>query len=399
MGYHRRVLGGPKHASRAAPGSVLLILTLAVCIAIPVAAAAGPGTFAKLSADAEAARNGNHLDEALQLYKKALKIKPNWAEGWWAVATLHYDRNEYAKAAPAFQRVVALQPKSGTAWVLLGLCEFQLGEDEQALKHIQKGNQLGTTPDLQFRNVMYFHEAVLQIRGGHFERAQDELEYLVESGLKNDDLVRALGMAVLRVPNEKSLPARITTELIQRAGHAQLLAAQKKHEEARQEYQRLVDEFPQAPNVNYAFGRFLLAINREQEGIPYFEREISLSPNHVPAWLSIAAVKYRVDSEDGIKFAEQAVKLAPGLPIANYLLGLLLLDAEKPTQAIPHLELAQRKLPEEPKVYFALGSAYSKVGRKNEAARARSTFARLNTKPRPQGSELGSVPSAEGEPR
>jgi predicted Zn-dependent protease len=280
---------------------------------------------------------------------------------------------------------------------LLGLCEFQLGQDEQSLQHIQKGNQLGTTPDAQFRNVMYYHEAVLQIRARHFERAQDELEYLVESGSKNDEVITALGTAVLRIPRLNALPPETTLELVRRAGHAQWLAAEKQHDDARREYQALADEFPKTPNVNYAYGRFLLAINRAQEAIPYFEREIAISSQHVPAWLSIAAVKYRVDSAEGVKYAERAVKLAPELPIAQYLLGLLLLDATRPAEAVSHLEIARRKLPAEAKIYFALGRAYSQLGRKEEAAKARSTFARLNTKENQAASQLLSVPSAQGE--
>jgi len=35
-------------------------------------------------------------------------------------------------------------------------------------------------------------------------------------------------------------------------------------------------------------------------------------------------------------------------------------------------------LPEEAKVYFALGAAYARAGRKQDAARARAAFVRLN---------------------
>jgi len=62
---------------------------------------------------------------------------------------------------------------------------------------------------------------------------------------------------------------------------------------------------------------------------------------------------------------------------AHYLLGLLLLDTNDYERALPELEIAQRAFPREPKVYFALGSAYSRAGRKQDAARARSMFERL----------------------
>jgi hypothetical protein len=42
------------------------------------------------------------------------------------------------------------------------------------------------------------------------------------------------------------------------------------------------------------------------------------------------------------------------------------------------LELAEKGLPHEAKVYAALASAYSRAGRRQDAAKARATFARLN---------------------
>jgi Flp pilus assembly protein TadD len=59
---------------------------------------------------------------------------------------------------------------------------------------------------------------------------------------------------------------------------------------------------------------------------------------------------------------------------------LLLADTKNYTRAISELEVAQRALPQEAKVYFALGDAYAHAGRKQEAARARATFLRLSRK-------------------
>jgi tetratricopeptide (TPR) repeat protein len=62
---------------------------------------------------------------------------------------------------------------------------------------------------------------------------------------------------------------------------------------------------------------------------------------------------------------------------AHYLLGLLLLDTNDYQRALPELEIAEKAFPREPKLYFALGSAYSRAGRKQDAERARSMFERL----------------------
>jgi predicted Zn-dependent protease len=112
--------------------------------------------------------------------------------------------------------------------------------------------------------------------------------------------------------------------------------------------------------------------------VEQLKQEIANNPEHVFARLQIAAAQYKVNSAVGIPYAEEAVKLNPRLPLGHYLLGALLLDVDQPERAIPQLEVAEKASLRDPRVYFALGSAYSRVGRKQDAARARATFERLS---------------------
>ena len=117
--------------------------------------------FDSLAKQAAEARDSNQLDRAAALYKQALAMRPQWAEGWWSLGTLEYDRNNYAAAARAFQRLVVLAPKNGTAHAMLGLCEFELGQDDNALKHIAEAQTLGVTNDTQLRRVVVYHQGLL----------------------------------------------------------------------------------------------------------------------------------------------------------------------------------------------------------------------------------------------
>ena len=59
------------------------------------------------------------------------------------------------------------------------------------------------------------------------------------------------------------------------------------------------------------------------------------------------------------------------------LLGLLLLNTDAHDKAVPELEIASRGMPRDPKVFWALSSAYQQAGRPQDAAKARAEFARL----------------------
>ncbi|HEY8460541.1 MAG TPA: tetratricopeptide repeat protein [Blastocatellia bacterium] len=341
---------------------------------------ASPGNFDRLAAQAEQARSANRIEEAIELYRKALSLRPRWAEGWWYIGALLYERDAFAGAAVALSKATALSPKSGTAWVMLGLCEFKLGRFNDSLKHIRQGRKLGANADPQFRRVMIYHEGLLLIGKGEFEQAQETLGQLSRDGVENEDVIDALGLSVLRTRFSDLLAGDSTLrQLVRRAGLAEHLAAQKKFAEALGEYERLAADFPTKPNVQYAFGRYLLTNLDDKRAAEAFQREIENTPAHLPAHLHLASAKLNLkDFAGGLPYAEKAVKLAPRSALGHYLLGVLLLETGQTERAIAELKTAERLRPDEAKIYFALGRAYARANRPKDAAAARAAFMRLN---------------------
>jgi tetratricopeptide (TPR) repeat protein len=202
---------------------------------------------------------------------------------------------------------------------------------------------------------------------------------LVRDGIRSDEVVAGMGMAALGVP-PSNLPDENTPgrDVVDRAGRAESVAAKKDFADAKQIYSLLATEYPAYPNLHFAFGRLRLDAHELDEAVAEFQKELQNDPRHLGALLEIAAVRYRVDSADGIKYAEQAVKVSPQLPFAHYLLGLLYLDNDRITEAVPELEIARKAFAKQAQVYFALGNAYAKLCRKEDAARMRAEFVRLN---------------------
>ena len=62
-----------------------------------------PPSFASLSRQAQAARDTNQLDKAMELYKRALKLRPAWEEGLWSLGSIAYDLDRYPDCASAFR--------------------------------------------------------------------------------------------------------------------------------------------------------------------------------------------------------------------------------------------------------------------------------------------------------
>jgi tetratricopeptide (TPR) repeat protein len=336
-------------------------------------------TFAALSKRAAEARDADRLDEAVKLYTRALGLRPTWEEGWWSLGTIEYDQDRYTKAALDFAKVIALNPANGTAHAMLGLCQFELGQDEPALKNLLGAEQLGIIKDEQLRNVAVYHLGLLELRARKFGDAKETLDQLAKRHVTTPELITALGLAVLLVTPQDAPPQGTPgATVIERAGEAEALLAARDFELAKKRYAELTSEFPDYPNLHFAFGRLLLEMNERDEAVEEFQRELKRDPKNVNAMLEVAAVRYHVDSQDGLSYAEEAVKLSPRLPFAHYLLGLLRLDTGDASGAVPELEIAQKAFPKESRVYFSLGNAYSRIGRKADAAKARAEFSRLD---------------------
>jgi predicted Zn-dependent protease len=334
--------------------------------------------FEKLAVSADAARDDGRLDEAVKLYRRALALRATWKEGWWSLGTILYDQDSYDTAARAFRHLISNDPKNGTAHLMLALCEYQLSDDDSALRNIRAAKQLGISKDERLVRVLQYHEAMLLLRAGRYEDGIEVLQPLVADGVDSQDLDTSLGLGVLLIrPNDAPPEGSPGHEILMRAGRAERYRLAKQFEDARRSYGALIGEFPSFPSLHYAYGRFLLSVNDSDAAIAQFLEEIKNNPQHVRARVQIAAARYRVDSPAAIPFAEEVVRLQPEYPFGHYLLGLLYLDTQDISRSIRELEAAVRMVPREPQFHFALGRAYARAGRAQEAARARAEFLRL----------------------
>jgi tetratricopeptide (TPR) repeat protein len=360
----------------------LLLLTLTPLVP-PTALAQTPPSntarFKSLSEQAAKASSENRLDEAEALYTRALALRPKWAEGWWSLGTIEYDQDHYAEAARDFEKLIALNAKNGTAHAMLGLCQFELGKDESALKNLLAAENLGVLKDVQLRNVALYHLGLLELRAGKYGDARETFGQLARDQVRTRELTIGLGLAALLI-RPQAAPAEGTpgASVVERAGDAEVLLNANEFGQARQKYADLANEFPEYPNLHFAFGRLLLETHETDEAVNEFELELKRDPKNLNSMLEIGVALELIDPQGGLKYAEEAAKLAPALPFAHYLLGMLRLNTGDAAAAIPELEIAQKAFPTEAGVYFSLGKAYSQVGRKEDATKARTEFARLN---------------------
>ena len=352
-------------------------------------------TFEALSERAEAARQADKTDEAIELYLRALDLRLDWPEGWWYVGTLYYQSNRYAKARPAFEKLTALKPKGGPAWAMLGLCEFELQNYEGALDNLQHARVLGLESDSHLSVVSRYHLALLLNRLGDSPSAVQLLWPLARLESDLEAVIQALGISALELhvlPKDLSSDKR---SVVTDVGWAEYYLARRNVEEAGVRFGQVLAAYPSEPGIHYVQGVFLLASDASK-ALGEFKKELGISPQHLNARLQIA-FEYikRNDYATGLPYAEQAVKLAPQSFAARNALGRILLELGETGRAIRELETGVKLEPESTETLYALARAYSRAGRKQDADRARAEFNRLDKLRR--GLNDGGVPMPEGD--
>ncbi len=341
--------------------------------------------FNDLSKRAAEARDAGRLDEAIALYGQALQLRPNWTEGWWYASTILYDRDRYPEARDAFRSLLTILPQKGPdsgliapSTAMLGLCEFQTREYERALTDLQRARVLGLGGQQQLVFVVRYHAAILLTRFEQFELGFDVLREFAREGNESSSVIEAFGLNVLRMP---FLPLELPPdkrELVVMAGRAAYYMSIRRQAESRRVFDDLLARYPETPGVHYAFGVFLLS-QQPDAALDEFRHELKLSPNHWPSMLQIA-FEYikRGDYAAGLPFAEKSVQVAPNMFPARNALGRILLETGDFGRAIKELEAGVKLEPQSPEMHFALAHAYARVGRKEDAARERALFTKLD---------------------
>jgi len=342
--------------------------------------------FEDLSRRAQAALD-SRPEEAIQLYKQALAIRPDWPEGWLYMGGALYQRGRYAEATDALRKGIGLAPVFGNGWALLGLSEAQLDDQEQALADIRKGEGLGLGSNVQFETAVRVRAAQLLIRSSAFDEALAQLQPLTKYPDNPPPVEEAMGLCALASPDDM---ARITPQrraVVELAGKAAWALASQHRDLAAAGYRQLLAQYPSEPGVHYACGLYLMETDIEA-ALAEFQKEVQSNPKHWPALLVVASIQIRQGApEQAIESLRTAMKAVPTKYrwLCHMNLGRANLDANHVTAAISELEDAVRQMPSSANAHFFLAEAYRHAGRKADAEREKAEFEKTKLQQDPLG--------------
>jgi len=363
-------------------GCVCLLVCCA--IALPTCRAV---TFEELARQAAAAREADQVPQAIDLYQQALRLKPDWSEGWFYLGTLYYDSDRYADAQPAFAQFANLADKPA-GWAFLGLCEFETGAYPLAQEHLQKALRGGLAPEIE--PAVRFHQTLLFTRLGLFQRASHGYQDLVRRGIHDPTLIDALGLNSLNramLPKDTPPDQRELVAAVGRTAYIRLSGDDAKTEAA---FHALLEAYPSAPGVHNFYATYLLSAHpayllgsQPDAAVHELRRELEVNPRCVEARAMLALLMLQAgQAAEAAADAKKAAEDGPASPLAQYVYGLTLAD---PREAAAHLEIAEGIDPNNFEYHVALAHAYSKSGRNDDARRERKISIQLARESDPRG--------------
>lgn len=365
-----RAVSGKK-ASRCWSIAAVLGVLLFVLGSAPLSAQAPRSNFDELISEAATTRMAGDLPRAIQLYRSAVQLKPEWAEGWWYLGLLQYETNAYPSAEESLTRYLELSPNAGPAIALRGLCEFETSDYAQSLKDIESGLSLGAANDARNEQILRYHAALLLTKAGQYQPALQEYTWFAMHGISSPELVLGLGLAGLRAP---MLPQDVQPDerpLFTTAGEATYQFLARHNDQAQAAFEQLFLRFPSAANTHYLYG-YLLLQSDPDHAIEEFKRDLEISPSNPDGDLMLAwAYLSENDPQAALPYAKKAFGAGPAVRATQLVLGRSLVETGQLKAGIEHLEQAAQNDPNNVEIHIALAHAYSEEGRKEDAWRER----------------------------
>lgn len=354
-----------------------LVCGVLVAALLPALVVAQATQFDSLAAQAAQARDAGNLPQAVDLYRQATALKPDWQEGWWYLGLLSYNVNQYSTAIDAFTHLLQLAPRAVPAMALRGLCEYETADYDEALRDLDMAVAHGAASDPRNAQIIRYHLAQLLTRAGRFQDALAQYTFFAKDKIDNPDLDAAIGMAGMRdaaLLNDAPVQDRALYEAAGRAAYP-MLADDSVESSSR--FQALFAQYPSTRNLHYFYG-FLLFPHAPEMAAVEFERELAIVPDNTTAQAMLAfSLMITARYAEARTEAEQVLAAAPDMEMAQIALGRALIETGEPQRGEMLLKQVLAADPNNLEAHLGLISLYSHMGRREDAQRERMVCLQL----------------------
>lgn len=318
----------------------------------------------------------NRYQDALNTLQETVSRNPNDITSWSRIAYFQTAISNYTAAQAAYEKVLALDPKSRDALNNLALLYSEhLGDLDRAYELANKA-RAAHLDDPYVSDTLGW----ICYRRGEYARAVQLLKLSAAKLSNEPDVLFHLGMTHYMLGEEAA--AKVALQSALQLGHdgpwrneaearLQVLATDPATADA-QAVQRLEKRLTEHPDEPPVLVRIAAVREREgswEEAAAAYEASLKVNPNLVSSLVSLAQLdSLRLNkTQEGLELARQAHNLSPQNPTITHVAGKLAYQAADYQWAYSLLHESASRLPDDPGVLFDYAWASCAVGKMSDA--------------------------------
>ncbi len=278
-------------------------------------------------------------EDALNNYKQAIEIKPEYAQAWNGQAKALYELDSYEKALSAYDKAIELEPNYLDSWKGRGFVLNKLKRYQEAIYSFDKALQLQPeSPE------------ILNAKG----QALSNLK-------RYDEAINSYDKAVELNPDYDQAWYN----------KAWVLYSLKRYKDALDTYEQVIYLKPNNERAWYNSGNALVNLNREKDAFKAYSKAVQYKPNFYQAWLSRGNVLISMRRyPEAIESFQEVLKYSPNNFDALYSQGWALHQMQRYEQAITVYDKAIAVRRNNYKVWYSRGNSLYNLQKYPEALSA-----------------------------
>ena len=320
-----------------------------------------PGNIAALSNLGVIYSRTSRSDEAISVYRRALKLSPDDKAILLNLGLVYLRREDHTRALPLFARVVAIDPQHLQARQLLAVCRAYTGQLAPAIR---------------------------------------DLEALRAASPRDENVLFLLGFAYLK-RHEPDKAKAVFERMFEAASpaRAEFLRAKAYYEatqfpQAEESFQQVLRLDPAFPGAHLELGKVYISMRRTDDAIRELELALEDNPEDADANYFLGGALVRDGRfAEGVPHLIRAKNAKPDFWAPYFYLGKAKLRLDQPAEAILPLERAGTLNPDDAATFNLLAQAYKACGKPAEAREALRRVAELRSRA-VEGADTGKVAGA-----
>ncbi len=281
----------------------------------------------------------NKIEFLTQLYAKAAKLDPQYADAYYNWAKINQDIGKIDEASELYHKTLSLNPGYKDAYFNLGKLYQEENDPEKAIAAYNQTIQIDPeNPDLYINVIKSLTEAI--------EKDKTNTAYREVRSKFVEDF--------------RSLARLNRSSEVFYANLGDVYQELKDYKSAKSAYEMALDINPNYINALDNLGNTYIQLGQLKEAVLLFEKVLGISPRDFYAHLNLGVVYSRLeDYPKAIEFYEKAIKINPRAAQAYFQLGFIYELKGQAQKAIENYQKTVQLKPDDAEAYYNLGNVYA----------------------------------------